>query len=263
MSLAACKVTWSAGGTIVVDDISVQVSPGSTLGLLGPNGSGKSSLLRLLAGLRRPLGGAVLLDGRDLSAWGRREIAQRIAFVEQQVATEVDLTVGEVVGLGRTPHRNVWGAVRDGDTVAVDRALDASGLAGLAHRRWHSLSGGERQRAQIARALAQEPSELLLDEPTNHLDIAHQFDLLGLVHQLPVTSVLALHDLNLAAAFCDQLLVLAAGTVVACGPPAQVLTEALVHDVYGIRCEVTQVDPHGQPHVRFLRETQRGAATGA
>lgn len=197
-----------------------------------------------------------------ISTWGRREIAQRIAFVEQQVAPHGG--PGRCTGPDPAPQRVGRGTRRDTgrDTVAVDRALDASGLAGLAHRRWHSLSGGERQRAQIARARAQEPSELLLDEPTNHLDIAHQFDLLGLVHQLPVTSVLALHDLNLAAAFCDQLLVLSAGTVVASGPSAKVLTEALVHRVYGIRCEVTQVDPHGQPHVRFLRETPTGRGHG-
>lgn len=260
MSLHAWKVSWSVGGsvggTVVVDDITLQVPPGSMLGLLGPNGSGKSSLLRLLAGLRKPSAGVVLLDGTDLADWRRRELARRIAMVEQEVSTEVDLTVAEVVALGRTPYRGrvvrgVWSGVRCDDQAAVERALEQTGLAHLAHRRWHSLSGGERQRTQIARALAQTPTELLLDEPTNHLDIAHQLDLLALVRQLPVTSVLALHDLNLAAAFCDSLLVLSSGKVVAAGAPAEVLTEDLVRRVYGVNCVITH-DPDTHPHMRFL-----------
>lgn len=253
-SLAARQVSWSVGGTVVVDGVSLQVAPGSTLGLLGPNGSGKSSLLRLLAGLRRPSGGTVLLDGADLAGWPRRELARRVAVVEQEAGTEVDVTVAEVVRLGRTPYRSVWTGAGHDDEAAVDRALAQTGLTALAHRRWHSLSGGERQRAQIARALAQQPSELLLDEPTNHLDIAHQLDLLGLVRRLPVTGVLALHDLNLAAAYCDSLLMLSEGTVVAAGTPADVLTEELVREVYGVGCEITRADPAGQPHVRFLTE---------
>ncbi|WP_199433471.1 ABC transporter ATP-binding protein [Qaidamihabitans albus] len=252
MSLAAERVSWEAGGTIIIDRVSARIEPGSTFGLLGPNGSGKSSLLRLLAGLRRPAAGAVLVDDLDIAGWGRRDLARRIAVVEQQVSTEIDLTVTEVVALGRTPHRSGWGGAGGGDAAAVTRALERTELEHLAHRKWHSLSGGERQRAQIARALAQEPSELLLDEPTNHLDIAHQLALLDLVRRLPVTGVVALHDLNLAAMFCDELMVLAAGRVVAAGAPADVLTEDLVRDVYGVRCSVSAAGPGEPPHVRFL-----------
>lgn len=251
MSLRARQVCWAVRDTVIVDGISARVVPGSTLGLLGPNGSGKSSLLRLLAGLRRPSSGMVLLDETDLAGLRRREVARRIAVVEQEVSTDVDLTVAEVVALGRTPHRGVWDTGSDGAS-AIAEALERTGLTELAHRRWHSLSGGERQRTQIARALAQEPSELLLDEPTNHLDIAHQLDLLGLVRRLPVTSVVALHDLNLAAAFCDSLLMLVGGKVVAAGPPSAVLTEELVRGVYGVRCVVTPTQADGRPHVRFL-----------
>ncbi|SDC33489.1 ABC transporter ATP-binding protein [Actinokineospora iranica] len=259
MSLRAQDVTWSADGRVIVDRVSVRVEPGSTLGLLGPNGSGKSSLLRLLAGLRKPTGGAVLLDGVTVTgsaARGRRGFARRVALVEQQVSTEVDLTVAEVVALGRVPHRGGWGALSEPDHAVVAQALDRTGMAHLARRRWHSLSGGERQRAQLARALAQEPRELLLDEPTNHLDIAHQLDLLALVRRLPVTAVVALHDLNLAAAYCDDLLVLAAGRVVAAGAPATVLTADLVREVYGVRCVITPLDDRGTPHIRFLPPDQ-------
>jgi iron complex transport system ATP-binding protein len=260
MSIEARRVSWEAGGHLIVDQVSVAVEPGTTLGLLGPNGSGKSSLLRLLAGLRRPSGGAVLLDGNGISDLDRRSLARRIAVVEQEAGTELDLTVADVVLLGRTPHRSGWGGPGRDDEDTVRDALARTGLEALAPRRWHSLSGGERQRAQIARALAQQPSELLLDEPTNHLDIAHQLALLDLVRTLPVTTVVALHDLNLAAAFCDRVLVLSAGRVVAAGTPAEVLTEQLVRDVYGVRCEVSRVPPEGRPHIRFLAQSANWAS---
>lgn len=149
------------------------------------------------------------------------------------------------------PSNSAWSPATAADTAAVDGALARTALAERAGQSWHTLSGGERQRAQIARALAQEPRELLLDEPTNHLDIQHQLDPLGLVVSLPVTTVIALHDLDLAAMYCDRLLVLRDGRTVAVGTPAEVLTSALIEQVYGVRAEVTH-DP-GHPVIRFLR----------
>jgi iron complex transport system ATP-binding protein len=251
MSLRAERVSWSAGGRLIVDDVSIQIADGETVGLLGPNGSGKSSLIRLLAGVRSPTSGSVLLAGDDLAGLRRRAIARRVAVVEQHATTEVDLTVREVVSLGRIPHRSAWGPDSTGDAEAIDRALRRTGLDGSAGRSWHTLSGGERQRVHIARALAQEPTELLLDEPTNHLDIHHQLELLSLVRELPLTSVLALHDLNLAAMFCDRLVVLSGGRVVAGGTPAEILTPELIADVYRVRAVVTPEGPGGVPAVRF------------
>lgn len=250
MTLEAHDVSWRLGGAVILDGITVEVESGATLGLLGPNGSGKSSLLRLLAGLRRPSSGSVLLDGAEIAGIGRRSLARRIALVEQETSTELDLTVAEVVALGRTPHRGAWAPASAADVEAVDDALARTDATALARRRWHTLSGGERQRVQIARALAQQPSELLLDEPTNHLDVAHQFALMELVRWLPVTAVVALHDLNLAASFCDALVVLRQGEVVAAGSPAEVLTEDLVRSVYGMDCEISR--PDGRPHIRFV-----------
>ncbi|MDO9355004.1 MAG: ABC transporter ATP-binding protein [Solirubrobacteraceae bacterium] len=251
MSLRAERVSWSAGGRLIVDDVSIQIEDGETVGLLGPNGSGKSSLIRLMAGVRSPSSGTVLLAGDDLAGLRRREIARRVAVVEQHATTEVDLTVGEVVGLGRIPHRSAWGPDTAGDSGAVARALQRTGLESSAGRSWHTLSGGERQRVHIARALAQEPTELLLDEPTNHLDVHHQLELLSLVRELPLTSVVALHDLNLAAMFCDRLVVLSGGRVVAGGTPAEILTPELIADVYRVRAVVTPEGPRGVPSVRF------------
>ncbi|MYW09504.1 ATP-binding cassette domain-containing protein, partial [Streptomyces sp. SID2563] len=138
------------------------------------------------------------------------------------------------------------------DAAAVDEALERTGLTGRRDQSWHTLSGGERQRVQIARALAQRPRELLLDEPTNHLDIQHQLELLSLVASLPLTAVVALHDLNLAAMFCDRIVVLSGGRAVAGGTPAQVVTEELIEEVYRVRSVVTPDGPRGRPSVRFL-----------
>ncbi|GAA1517593.1 ABC transporter ATP-binding protein [Nocardioides humi] len=250
MSLRAHSVGWRRGGRLIVDDVSLEVPEGATVGLLGPNGSGKSSLLRLLAGTRRTSSGVVTLDDVPVAHWRRRALARRVAVVDQHADTTVALTVADVVALGRIPHQGPWRPHDAADEAAVAEAADAVGVGHLLDRAWETLSGGERQRTQLARALAQEPHELLLDEPTNHLDIAHQLELLTLVRRLPITSVIALHDLNLAAQFCDRLVVLCEGRVVAAGPPTEALTPALIADVYDVRAQVV-ADEHG-PWVRIL-----------
>ncbi|KFF98496.1 histidinol phosphatase [Streptomyces scabiei] len=250
--LRAERVSRTADGTLILDGVSLAPRPGTVTGLLGPNGSGKSTLLRLLAGVIAPASGVVTLDDRPLDRVGRRAVARRIAVVAQQADSQVELTVHDVVRLGRVPHRRAWTPASPADEEAVRTALARTGLADKAHRSWHTLSGGERQRVQIARALAQEPHELLLDEPTNHLDIQHQLALLTLIGELRLTSVVALHDLNLAAMYCDHLVVLGQGRVVAAGTPHDVLTESLVADVYGVRATVTRTGPDDRPHIRFL-----------
>lgn len=254
MSLRAREVTWRQGGRLIVDAVSLDVPEGATVGLLGPNGSGKSSLLRLLAGTRRTTSGVVTLDDLPLRDWRRRTLARRVAVVDQHADTSVALTVADVVALGRIPHQGPWRPHDASDDRAVTEAAASVGITHLLDRSWDTLSGGERQRAQLARALAQQPRELLLDEPTNHLDVAHQLELLALVPRQPVTSVVALHDLHLAARYCDLLLVLSDGRVVASGDPAEVLTAGLIADVYDVRAQVV-VDEHG-PWVRILDRLQ-------
>ncbi|MGW8374390.1 ABC transporter ATP-binding protein [Streptomyces sp. ODS28] len=252
MTLTADDVSWGAGGRLLVDGVSLRPAPGATVGLIGPNGSGKSSLLRLLAGIRAPAAGTVALDDVPLSSMRRKAVARRVAVVEQHADTGVDMRVRDVVRLGRIPHRGAWSGPSAEDDAAVREAVRHARLDGLLDRSWHTLSGGERQRVQIARALAQQPDHLLLDEPTNHLDIQHQLELLTLVARLPVTSVVALHDLNHAAMFCDELLVLKEGRAVAAGPPEKVLTESLIAEVYAVRSVVTGEGPEGRPSIRFL-----------
>lgn len=253
MTLRAEQVTWNRGGALVVDGVTVHPQPGQTVGLLGPNGSGKSSLLRVLHGLVKPTAGLVTLDGVDLASVGRRRIARSVATVTQHAETDVDITVRDIAWLGRIPHRTGLGGGTAADEAAVERALEQVGLLDQSERLWHTLSGGERQRAQIARALAQEPRELLLDEPTNHLDIRHQLELLDLVCALPLTTVIAIHDLNLAAMYCDAVVVLRAGRVVAAGAPGEVLTAELIADVYGVAAEVTRDARRGHPVITFSR----------
>ncbi|MFE4590272.1 ABC transporter ATP-binding protein [Streptomyces laurentii] len=250
--LRAAHVSRTAGGALVLDGVTLAPRSGTLTGLLGPNGSGKSTLLRVLSGVLAPDAGVVTLDGDPLGSVPRRALARRVAVVEQHADTQVDLTVADAVRLGRVPHRRAWSPTTAADEEAVRSALARTGLADRAHRTWRTLSGGERQRVQIARALAQEPRELLLDEPTNHLDIQHQLDLMTLVSGLRLTCVMALHDLNLAAMYCDHVVVLREGRVAAAGPVDEVLTEELLADVYGVRAHITRPAGTDRPHIRFL-----------
>ncbi|MCS0504766.1 ABC transporter ATP-binding protein [Ancylobacter mangrovi] len=251
MTLAAQDVRWGVGGQMLVDGVNLSAEPNRILGLIGPNGSGKSSLLRLLCRLRKVASGVVTLDDRDIAEMSRRDLARRLAFVEQQATTEVQLTVCDVVRLGRTPHRTALASWTAADERAVDTALERVGLAERHDQLWHTLSGGERQRVHIARALAQEPRELILDEPTNHLDIQHQLSILGLVRRLGVTCIVALHDLNLASMFCDQIGVLSSGRLVALGPPESVLTPELIRDVFGVEVLIREA-AGGRRYIEYV-----------
>ncbi|MFB6890161.1 ABC transporter ATP-binding protein [Kitasatospora sp. NPDC056327] len=256
--LAVDGVTLTAGAHRLVEDVCLTARPGEVVGLVGPNGSGKSSLLRAVYRVLRPDTGRVLLDGTDTRTLPARRLARTVAAVVQDQVAEFDLTVREVVAMGRTPHKRLL----DGDT-AEDAALIGAALAavdarGLAGRPFDRLSGGERQRVLIARALAQQPSLLVLDEPTNHLDVRHQLDVLATLRRLPATVLVALHDLNLAAYYCDRLYVLRAGRVTATGPPAEVLTPHLLADVYGVTAEVTIHPRTGAPHITYLPPAPTG-----
>ncbi|OZD79620.1 ABC transporter ATP-binding protein [Rhodococcus sp. 05-339-2] len=253
MTLHARDIRWTRSGHPILDGISFAPEPGETIGLIGPNGSGKSSLLRILAGIVAPDSGDVLLDGNNLRTLRRRRVARRVAMVDQHSDTDIDISVRDVVRLGRIPHHGILGGDASDDDAAIARALTDTAMASKATRRWHTLSGGERQRVQIARALAQQPTELLLDEPTNHLDIQHQLDILTLVAGLPLSSYIALHDLNLAAMFCDRIIVLDHGTIVASGTPNEVITEHLVRTVYNVNASVTNADNY--PQVTYRRPT--------
>ncbi|MBP1038700.1 ABC transporter ATP-binding protein [Serratia fonticola] len=252
MSIAAENITWSVGKKIIVNNVSLSVSSGETVGLLGPNGCGKSSLLRILAGLRRPHSGTVTLDGQNIAQITKKQLARRVAFVEQHGMTEANMRVVDVVKLGRIPHHSPFSnwTAQDDDTVTA--ALQRVDMLGKSEQGWQSLSGGERQRVHIARALAQSPTEILLDEPTNHLDIRHQIQLMKLVSELPVTSIVAIHDLNHASMFCDSLIVMQQGQIVAAGSPHEILTESLLWDVFKVETKIEISPFHGKKHIHYI-----------
>jgi len=253
MTIKVENLTWKIGKKTILDDVSFEAKSGKMLGLLGPNGSGKTSLLRLIAGLKRPNSGRVLLDNTDITAIARRSVAQRVAFVEQHATTNANLKVIDVIKLGRFPHRSMFSGWASEDDAAVEDAVERTSMTGKRNESWQSLSGGEKQRAHIARALAQTPKELILDEPTNHLDIQHQMSLLRLVSGLPITSIIALHDLNHAAMFCDELLVMQAGKIVASGTPEDVINERVLKDVFCVDARV-ELSPHSaRPHIHYLK----------
>lgn len=235
----------------LVMPLSLQVHAGEMLGVIGPNGSGKSTLLRLLSGVLKPSTGQVTLHGQPLHKLARRAIARELAFVSQMAETLDSITVQDAVELGRTPWLSALQPLSQEDTRIVQQALSAVGMLHQQRSAWHTLSGGERQRVHIARALAQQPRLLLLDEPNNHLDIHQQLSLMQLIDALPITKVLALHDLNQALR-CDRLAVMHQGQLVALGTPQEVLTPQLLAQVFEI--EVRElIDPcDGTRVLRFI-----------
>ena len=251
-AITANGVSWNAGpGQPILRDVSFALAPRRTMGVVGANGAGKSTLLRLLYRFHRPAAGQVMLDGRDLWAMPTREAARHVAAVLQEQPTDFALTVREIVALGRTPHRRGFACGGARDAAIVDDVLDRLDLHGFAPRAFGTLSGGEKQRVMVARALAQEPEVLILDEPTNHLDIRHQLEVLGLVRNLGITVITSLHDLNLAADLCDDVLVLHRGQAIAFGPPDAALTPDVVSRAFAVAARLESIQPSNTPHFTF------------
>ena len=234
----------------VVEQLDLSIPSGAVTAVIGANGCGKSTLLRALARLLTPRAGAVLLDGHDLHRLPTRDVARRLGLLPQGMVTPDGLTVGELVRRGRTPHTSVFRQWSAADSAAVDTALATTGMTALAGEQVDSLSGGQRQRAWLAMTVAQETPLLLLDEPTTYLDLAHQLDVLELVRDLHAggrTVVMVLHDVNQASRYADHLVAMRDGRVVAQGPPTDVLTPALVADVFGVHCRVLPDPDRGLP----------------
>ncbi|QEM83000.1 ABC transporter ATP-binding protein [Halomonas binhaiensis] len=250
MKLTARQVGWTVHGRKLLDRVSLVVEPGQTFGLIGPNGSGKTTLLRMFAGLARPQVGSITIDERSMANMRQRDIARCIALVEQHAETTDRVSVRQAVALGRTPFLSPLRPWSDQDNAIVSRVLDDVGMQHLADRLWNTLSGGERQRAHIARALAQQPKILLLDEPTNHLDIRHQLSILQLVKQLPVTVIIALHDLN-QAMDCDRVGVMGNGRLIDIGPPNRVLTTERLRHTFGVNADILDDPINGSQIMRF------------
>jgi iron complex transport system ATP-binding protein len=252
--LEASRVDIRIDGTLIIDEVDCTVERGTFSALLGPNGAGKSTLLAVLAAVEKATAGSIRFGGAGLREMHRKERARTVSFVEQEATTELALTVREVVALGRTPYQSLWSDEGPDDAAIITRALEQADMAPFASRNFVNLSGGERQRVLLAKALAQQPELLLLDEPTNHLDISAQLSVLSLLAGLAATGVTvlaALHDLNLAAAYCDHVVVLRHGRVFAAGPTQAVLTPELVREVYGVESSVLENPKTGRPVIAF------------
>jgi iron complex transport system ATP-binding protein len=261
MSLQLQDLSVDISGRRIVTGIGFTVPDGSFAGLLGPNGSGKSTILKAIYRVHRPSAGRVLLDGKDLLSMKAREAARRIAVVAQEFTLEFDFTVAEMVMIGRTPHKRAFDRDDEADRAIVDQAMAQVGCRDLAHRGFNTLSGGEKQRVLIAQAIAQGADHLILDEPTNHLDIRYQVEILELVSALGVTVLAAIHDLSLAALFCDTVHLVAGGKLVAGGPPGAVITADIVGLAYGSDVLVIKHPETGTPHLipRRARSTDPAA----
>lgn len=247
--ISASSVVVNRGPRTVLDGVDLSAGQGITVGVVGPNGAGKSTLLSALYRQVSISSGSVVVSDRDLTAMTRKEVAREIAVVAQTPDPALPLTVRDTVALGRLPHRSLVTYGDASDRRLVNDALRRTDLVDLADRLVTELSGGERQRVLVARAIAQQAGHLLLDEPTNHLDIGHQFALLDLVNTIDATTVIVLHDLNLAARVCDELVLLDHGRTVAAGSCDDVLQPDLLSRVYRVR--VDRIQHRGRIHLVF------------
>lgn len=250
-SLAAKDLHLSYGDAEVITDLSLNLAPGQITAIVGANACGKSTLLKSMSRLLAPKSGAVVLDGRSVHSMPAKQLARTLGLLPQTPIAPEGITVADLVGRGRHPHQGAFSRWSAEDDRAVADALDTTGTAALADRPVDELSGGQRQRVWIAMALAQQTDVLLLDEPTTFLDVNHQVEVLDLLTELnrrsQVTIVMVLHDLNLAARYCDRLVMLAAGGIHASGTPAQVLTEDNVRHVFGLSNRIIDDPVSGQP----------------
>ncbi len=243
-------VVYSVNHTSILNGVSLQVARGERVGLLGPNGSGKSSLLKCIYRVLKPKGGAVLLEGRDLSRISPRESARRLGVASQHNASSFDFTVEEVVLMGRFPHKRAMEQDTERDYEIVREALERVGMEGFSSRSFLTLSGGEQQRVILARALAQQTPCLILDEPTNHLDITGQLLLMDQIAALDQTVLMALHDLNLAAMYCDRIYGMKQGKILGEGTPKKLLTPRFIREIYEVDAEVMET-ADGQLHILY------------
>ena len=242
---------WCTDGNVILDDISFVVEKGSFTGILGPNGAGKSSLLRCLYRFIKPEQGVISLECQDIWQINANDFAKNVAVVLQETPSHFNLTVHDVVALGLIPHKGIFSRANKTDDEKISQAIEQVGLTHKDKQSFEHLSGGEKQRALIARAMVQSPSLLLMDEPTSHLDVRYQIQIMELAKSLGITVITSFHDLNLASAMCDNILVLNQGKLVCQGTPQEVLTREMLSDVFGVCAHVSEHHQHKVPHISY------------
>ncbi len=238
MKVKTRNLSWRVGGKKIVERINLEIDSGDIVGLVGPNGSGKSSLLRLIYKYYQPSEGSVFLGREDISLLSQKEVATKMAVVPQERGILQEITVYDVVAMGRTPHKRLFDPDTEEDHKIILESLRKVDLLRQANWLFDTLSGGERQRALIALALAQETRVLVLDEPTNHLDPLHQLQIMEIIKELKRTTIVAMHDLNIASRYCNKIVLLDKGKIVAMGEPEKVLTKKNIREVYGVNVDI-------------------------
>lgn len=251
-ALTVSEVSWHADDRAILSDISFSLAKGEMLGIIGPNGAGKSSLLRCLYRYIKPDNGTINLFGQNTSHFSAKEFARQVAVVLQDTPHHFELTTDQLVAIGLTPHKGPFDLTTSADRRLVADALEKVGLTHKAGQVYEHLSGGEKQRALIARAIVQQPKLLILDEPTNHLDIRYQIQVMELLREIGISVITSIHDLNLASAMCDRVLLLDDGRCVAHGTPKSVLTEARISEVFGVCCSTQAHPQHGNPQISYF-----------
>lgn len=246
------------GNTEILRGIDFEANKGEFVGIIGPNGSGKSTLLRCLYRVLTPSEGAVFLDGKELSSYRVKESAQKLAVVAQHNYYNFEFSVRDVVMMGRAPHKRALDRDTAEDYQIMRQSLKAVGMQEFEERSFSTLSGGEQQRIILARALAQQTPCLILDEPTNHLDIKYQLWLMDIVKNLDCTVISAVHDLNIAAMYCDRLYAMKQGKVIAQGTPNELLTPDLIRELYEVDAEVS-IDGKGQLRIFYCPYSRKEA----
>ncbi|CUX21391.1 ABC transporter ATP-binding protein [Clostridium sp. C105KSO13] len=252
MKLNVNNITFSYGEKEAVDSISLYVNKGEFVGVIGPNGSGKSTLLKNIYRALTPNEGTAVLDNEDLFSMSHKRAALKMGVVGQENEVPFDFTVEEIAAMGRTPHKKLFEIDNEYDRKITNHALEHVGMESMARRSYRQLSGGEKQRVIIARVIAQESDFLILDEPTNHLDISYQMQVFDFVKRLEVTVLSAIHDLNMAALYCDRIYVLKDGKIVLEGTPEEVLTPKNIYEIYGVHCDTSIHPLTGKVSITFL-----------
>ena len=253
MNIQTDNIQVSFGPKTILHDIFLDIRDKEFVGIIGPNGSGKSTFLKCLYRVLQPNHGKIFFDGTEMSSLSHRDTALKMAVVAQHSTVNFDFSVLEMVLMGRSPYKGLLDRDQIDDYEIARHALAQVGLSDFESRNFNTLSGGEQQRVILARALAQRTECLVLDEPTNHLDIKYQLELMTIVKRLDATVVSAIHDLNLAAIYCDRLIALKDGSVVCTGPPHEVLTEETIRHIYGESATV-QTLPNGRLNIIYNME---------
>ena len=253
MNIQTDTIQVSFGSKTILHDISLAIQDKEFVGIIGPNGSGKSTFLKCLYRVLQPSGGKIFFDGTELSSLSHRDTALKMAVVAQHSTVNFDFSVLEMVLMGRSPYKGLLDRDQLDDYEIARHALAQVGLSDFESRNFNTLSGGEQQRVILARALAQRTECLVLDEPTNHLDIKYQLDLMTIVKLLDATVVSAIHDLNLAAIYCDRIIALKDGHIVCSGTPQDVLSSDTIRHIYGVSAMV-QTLPDGRLNIIYNME---------